>query len=77
MEEIVGYEVREDVLDDGTPVFDVYQLMDGDSECVDVFRDKDLAVKSARTCARDNGLGDIEVKIYRPKSVERGAVNGK
>lgn len=64
-DEITGYEVREDVLDDGTPVFDVYQVMSVDSEYVDTYYSEESALKHARICARDNGLDGCEIKVYR------------
>lgn len=65
MNEITGYEIREDVLDDGTPVFDVYQLMPGDSEYVETYYSEESALKHARICAEDNGLGGCEIKVHR------------
>lgn len=66
MSEITGYEIREDVFDDGTPVFDVYQLMNGDAEYIDSYYDEDSAMRHARICAEDNGLDDdIEIPIHR------------
>lgn len=65
MKEVTGYEVREDVLDDGAPVFDVYQLMDGDAEHVDSYCSEDSALRHARVCAKDNGLGEAEIKVHR------------
>lgn len=64
MNEIVGYEIREDVLDDGTPVFDVYQLMKGDSEYVETYYSEESALRHARICAADNGVRG-EIKIHR------------
>lgn len=68
MKKITGYEVREDILDDGTPIFDVYQLMAGDAEYVDSYYGEDSALKHARICAKDNGLGECETKVHRMSS---------
>lgn len=65
MDEVTGYEVLEDVLDDGTPVFDVYELMPGDSKYVETYYSEESAMKHARICAKDHGLEGREIKIYR------------
>ena len=66
MNEITGYEVREDILEDGVSIFDVYQLYDdGTRECVDSHYDKDEAIRHARICAKDDGMGSCEIKVYR------------
>ena len=64
-DETTGYEVREDVLDDGTPVFDVYRLTDGDSEYVETYYDEGTALRHARVAAAADGLEECEIKVYR------------
>ena len=63
--EIMGYEIREDILDDCTPAFDLYQLMNADSEYVESYYNEESALKHARICAKDNKLDGCEVKVYR------------
>lgn len=64
-DEITGYEIREDILDDGTSIFDVYQLINADSEYVESYYSEESALKHARLCAKDNKLDGCEVKVYR------------
>lgn len=37
MKKVLDYEIREDRLDNGTAVYDVYEQYDGDSEWVEEF----------------------------------------
>ena len=64
-DEITGYEIREDILEDGTSIFDVYQLINADSEYVESYYNEESALKHARLCAKDNKLDGCEVKVYR------------
>lgn len=73
MYETTGYEIREDVLDDGTQVFDVYQLTTCDSEYVETYYSEEAAIKHARIFAKDHGLEGREIKVYRRGGTARKA----